>query len=315
MADRAEHAWPPLPLEAWDETRETLHRWVQIVGKIRLALTPWVNHSWHATLYVTARGLTTSLIPYGQRHVQLDFDFVEHQLVIATAEGARREVALAPKSVADFHGEVFATLAELNIEPHIHGAPNELDDAMPFRDDVIHRAYDAQDARRYWQVLLQVHRVFARFRTGYLGKVSPVHLFWGALDLAVTRFSGRRAPPHPGGIPHLPDEVAREAYSHEVSSAGFWPGGHGLAEPAFYSYAYPEPPGFASARVAPAGAWYHEGLGEFVLPYEAVRTADDPEATLLAFLQSTYEAAASLGRWDRDGLECPVGRPGVPRTL
>jgi hypothetical protein len=313
MASHAQN-WPPLPLEAWNETRETLHRWVQIVGKIRLALTPWVNHSWHATLYVTARGLTTALIPCGPRHLQLDFDFVDHELVIATGEGERRAVALAPKLVAEFHREVFATLDDLNIAPNIHGAPNELDDALPFRDDVVHRAYDAGYARRFWQVLLQVHGVLARFRTGYLGKASPVHLFWGALDLAVTRFSGRRAPPHPGGVPHLPDEVVREAYSHEVSSAGFWPGGGGLEEPAFYSYAYPEPPGFASARVAPEAAWYHEELGEFVLPYEAVRQADDPEATLLSFLESTYAAAASLARWDRDALECPLGRPGIPRT-
>jgi hypothetical protein len=315
MASTNSTGWPELRFEAWSGTRDALHRWLQIVGKIRLALAPWVNHSWHATLYVTARGLTTSVIPYGRRMFQIDLDFIDHALVIATAEGEVRRVALAAKSVAAFYQEVSEALASLAIEPHIHGAPNELDDATPFRDDHAHRVYDGQDAQRFWQALLQAHRVLAQFRTGFLGKVSPVHLFWGALDLAVTRFSGRRAPPHPGGVPHLPDEVTREAYSHEVSSAGFWPGGGALAEPAFYSYAYPEPSGFAAARVQPAAAHYHEGLAEFVLPYEVVRTARNPEATLLAFLQSTYEAAASLGDWDRPALECPLGLPGVPREV
>ncbi len=312
--DTHNEKWPALSGDALTQTRDTLHRWLQIVGKIRLALAPWVNHSWHATLYVTARGLTTSPIPYGRRTLQIDFDFIEEQLVLVTAEGEARRVGLESKPVKTFYDEVVAALAELNIDVAIHGAPNELTDATPFRQDDLHHDYDPEMARRYWQALLQVHRVFTDFRTGFMGKVSPVHLFWGGFDLAVTRFSGRRAPPHPGGIPHLPDEVTREAYSHEVSSAGFFPGGGGMDEPAFYSYAYPEPAGFASAQVEPAAAAYHEGLGEFVLPYAAVRTDPDPDAALLSFLQSTYDAAASLARWDRESLECERGRPKVPRA-
>jgi hypothetical protein len=310
-----EGAWPDLPLAAWTNTRDTLHRWVQVVGKVRLALTPWVNHSWHATLYVTARGLTTGLIPYGRRAFQIDFDFVDHALVISTGEGERRQLALAAMPVAAFYETVMTALGELGIRVRIHGAPNEVEDVTPFHEDCEHRAYHPEYARRYAQTLLHVHRVFAHFRTGFVGKVSPVHLFWGALDLAVTRFSGRGAPPHPGGIPHLPDEVTREAYSHELSSAGFWPGGGGFDDAGFYAYAYPEPPGFSAARVAPKAAFYHQGLGEFVLPYAAVREAQEPDAVLLEFLQSTYDAAATLGGWDREALECPRGRPGIPRPL
>ncbi|MEX2389171.1 MAG: DUF5996 family protein [Phycisphaeraceae bacterium] len=307
--------WPPLPDEPWRPTCTTLHLWTQVVGKVRLALTPWLNHSWHATFYVTARGLTSSPIPHGGRMFQIDFDFHEHVLRIQTSDGTDHRLPLFPQSVAAFHDKLLKTLAELDLAVRIDGMPNEVPEPTPFREDTVHRDYDPEAAHGFWRVLVQVDRVFRRFRTGYLGKVSPVHLFWGAFDMAVTRFSGRRAPLHPGGVPGLPDAVTREAYSHEVSSAGFWPGGNGIDEPAFYSYAYPEPTGFRDAPIRPAQAFYHEALGEFVLPYEAVRQADDPDAVLLAFLQSTYEAAADLGHWPRTDLECPVGQPGVPRVL
>lgn len=307
--------WPALPYPAWKDTCVTLHLWTQIVGKVRLALTPWVNHSWHATLYVTARGLTTSLIPYDGRAFQIDFDFIDHALLVRATDGAERRLPLVPQPVADFHDELLAALAELCMPVRIHDSPNEVADPIPFREDREHAAYDAEYAQRFWRALLRVDRVFNQFRTGYLGKVSPVHLFWGSFDLAVTRFSGRRAPLHPGGVPHLPDEVAREAYSHEVSSAGFWPGGGGIDCPAFYSYAYPAPAGFADARVAPDAAYYDKGLGEFLLPYDAARRSSDPEATLMAFLESTYRAAADLGGWNREALECPPGEPRRPRPL
>ena len=292
----------------------TLHLWTQIVGKVRLALTPWVNHSWHATLYVTARGLTTSLIPYGERAFQIDFDFIDHALLVRTSDGAERRLPLAPRAVADFHDALLTALTELGMPIRIHGSPNEVPEPIAFPEDREHAAYDPEYAQRFWRVLLQVDRGFKLFRTRYLGKVSPVHLFWGSFDLAVTRFSGRRAPLHPGGVPHLPDVITREAYSHEVSSAGFWPGGGGVDFPAFYSYAYPEPDGFADARVAPDAAYYDKSLREFLLPYEAVRRASDPESTLMAFLESTYRAAADLGEWDRSALECPQGQPRRPRV-
>jgi hypothetical protein len=307
----APETWPALPFDVWRDTCATLHRWVQIVGKIRLAQTPWINHSWHATLYGTARGLTTSPIPYGGRTFQIDFDFIDHVLLIQTSSGAERRLPLRSEPVADFHAAVLAALTELDLHVHIHGAPNETPDATPFAEDRVHCVYDPEYAARFWRVLLQVERVFKHFRTGFLGKVSPVHLFWGSLDLAVTRFSGRLAPVHPGGVPNLPDPVTREAYSHEVSSAGFWPGGGAVDYPAFYSYAYPTPVGFDSAPVQPSEAFYKKDLGEFILPYDAVRTADAPDRVLLAFLQSTYVAAADLGNWDRAALECPLGEPGV----
>jgi hypothetical protein len=307
--------WPAVPYAAWHDTCITLHLWTQIVGKVRLALTPWVNHSWHATLYVTARGLTTSPIPYDGRAFQIDFDFIDHALLVRGSEGAERRLPLAARPVAEFHDELLAALAELGMPVHIHESPNEVPDPIPFREDREHAAYEPEYAQRFWRVLLQVDRVFKQFRTGYLGKASPVHLFWGSFDLAVTRFSGRRAPPHPGGIPHLPDTVTREAYSHEVSSAGFWPGGGGIAAAAFYSYAYPAPDGFADARVAPDAAYYDKSLGEFLLPYDAVRLSSDPNAMLLAFLDSTYRAAADLGGWDRKALECAPGEPRRPRPL
>jgi hypothetical protein len=305
--------WPALPYGAWRDTCTTLHLWTQIVGKVRLALTPWVNHSWHATHYVTARGLTTSPIPYPDgRALQIDSDFLYQALLVRASDGGERRLALRPRPVAEFHAELLAALAELAIPVRIHGSPNETPDPIPFETDRRHSAYDPESVQRFWRALLQVDRVFKLFRTRYLGKVSPVHLFWGSFDLAVTRFSGRRAPPHPGGVPQLPDEVTREAYSHEVSSAGFWPGGGGIDEPAFYSYAYPAPNGFASAPVRPQAAFFHDGLREFILPYEAVRTADAPDEALLEFLQTTYEAAAEAAGWDRQALECEQGVPGAP---
>lgn len=307
--------WPPLPYEPWQPTCTTLHLWLQVVGKVRLALTPWWNHSWHATFYVTPRGLTSSPIPAGRCVFELDFDFLNHKLQIQTSAGSSRQIPLVPQTVAAFRGKLLEALEELELNVRIHGVPNEVPDPIPFAEDTVHRDYDPEAARRYWQVLVQVDRVFQRFRTGFLGKVSPVHLFWGAMDLAVTRFSGRRAPLHPGGVPGLPDEVTREAYSHEVSSAGFWPGGNGIDYPAFYCYAYPEPAGFSGASVQPEGAFYEHALGEFLLPYEVVRTARDPETALLAFLQSAYEAVADRGRWDRAELECPLGEAGIPRKV
>ncbi|MCW3476650.1 DUF5996 family protein [Limobrevibacterium gyesilva] len=307
--------WPELSYSAWRDTCATLHLWTQIVGKIRLALTPWVNHSWHSTLYVTVRGLGTSPIPYGDRSFSIDFDFIDHHLVISDSRGALRRIALRPRSVADFYAVVMAALQGIGIRVAIHKTPNEIPNAIPFDQDQKHRAYDADYAHRFWQVLLLSDRVMAQFRTGFLGKVSPVHFFWGSFDLAVTRFSGRRAPLHPGGVANLPDAVVREAYSHEVSSAGFWPGNDSAPEAAYYSYAYPEPAGYRTARIEPAAAAYNAALGEFILPYDAVRTAGDPRATLLAFLQTTYAAAADAGQWDRESLECTLGQPGVPRSV
>jgi hypothetical protein len=299
----ASDAWPDLPLAGWQDTYATLHRWTQIVGKVRLARTPWINHSWHVTLYVTARGLTTGPVPHGTTSFQIDFDFIDHQLFVRTSNGGCRSGALRPRSVADFYREVMAALRDLGVETAIHARPNELEDAKPFAEDESHAAYDGDAARRCWRVLVQAERVFTAFRSRFLGKCSPVHFFWGAFDLAVTRFSGRLAPPHPGGVPHLPDWVAREAYSHEVCSAGFWPGGGAVAYPAFYSYAYPEPPGYRAAAVRPAAAGYSPDLREFLLPYDAVRTAGSPDDVLLEFLDSTYQVAADLGKWDRPALE------------
>ena len=295
--------WPSLPLEEWKDTYATLHRWTQIVGKIRMARSPWINHSWHVTLYLTARGLTTSPLWHGARTFQIDFDFIDHRLLIQSGEGAVRTIALRPRPVADFYRELFATLRELGLEVKIHPTPNELEDAIPLDTDREHASYDAEYANRFWRVLVQSDRIFTAFRGRFIGKCSPVHFFWGSCDLAVTRFSGRRAPQHPGGVPHLPDDVAREAYSHEVSSCGFWPGGGPVPFPAYYSYAYPTPDGFGAAPVRPSAAFFSRDLGEFVLPYDEVRRAPSPDAVLLEFLQSTYEAAAELGRWDRAALE------------
>jgi hypothetical protein len=313
--DPHDAAWPALPYQAWQDSCATLQLMTQIVGKIRLAQTPWLNHSWHVALYVTPRGLTTSAIPHGARSFEITFDFIDHALVIAASDGAARRIALQPRPVADFFALVMGALDALGLPVTIDERPNEIADAIPFSRDTVHAAYDAEAVARFGRVLLQADRVFKQFRTGFLGKASPVHFFWGSFDLAVTRFSGRTAPPHPGGVPALPDAVAREAYSHEVSSAGFWPGGGAVDYPAFYSYAYPEPDGFRAAPVQPAGAFYHEGLREFLLPYDAVRLAADPDAALLAFLQSTYAAAADAGGWDRAGLECALGAPRTPRPL
>jgi hypothetical protein len=295
--------WPPLPYAEWKDTLATLHMWTQIVGKIRLAQSPWTNHAWHVPLYVTARGLGTSPIPYEDRMFELDFDFIAHQLRISVSDGGTRSVALKPRSVADFYRELFHHLDELGIRVRIHGRPNEVQDAIPFDQDETHAAYDPEYANRFWRVLVQADRVFKQFRAGFIAKASPVHFFWGSFDLAATRFSGAPAPEHPGGVPNCPDWVTREAYSHEVSSCGFWPGGEAAPYPLFYSYAYPQPDGFAHAPVQPREARFDAALGEFVLPYEAVRASDAPDAALLAFLQSTYDAAATLGHWNRPALE------------
>jgi hypothetical protein len=267
------------------------------------------------TLYVTPRGLTTSPVPDGTRTFQIDFDFIDHTLRIATSDGALEQFTLAGHSVASFYAATMAALAELGIAVAIDEMPNELPEPVRFSEDTTHASYDPDAVGCFLQILVNCDRVFKQFRTGFLGKASPVHFFWGSFDLAVTRFSGRRAPRHPGGVPHLPDAVAHEAYSHEVSSAGFWPGGGAIDYPAFYSYAYPEPPGFRTAKLRPDAAFFSEALGEFILPYDAVRTADDPDKALLDFLQTTYEAAAISAKWDRDALECDPGRPGVVRQV
>jgi hypothetical protein len=302
---RSEH-WPSLALDAWQDTCTTLHMWTQVVGKIRLVQTPFVNHSWHATLYLTARGLTTSPIPYGERTFQIDFDFIDHRLLINTSDGAAKTMALKPRSVVDFYQELFSILRQLGLAVTIHASPNEVIEAIPFDQDRVHKSYNAEYANRFWRVLVQADRIFKRFRGRFIGKCSPVHFFWGSFDLAVTRFSGRTAPEHPGGIPHCPDWVTREAYSHQLSSCGFWPGGGSLPYPLFYAYAYPEPAGFDTALVGPENAFYDASFHEFILPYEEVRQAVSPDTVLLEFLQSSYEAAANLGNWDRPALERTV---------
>jgi hypothetical protein len=307
--------WPDLPYARWKDTCETLHRWTQIIGKIRLALTPWMNHSWHVTLYVTARGFSTSLIPYHQRAFEIEFDFLDHVLVIRTDRDESRCIPLQSQSVATFYRVVFDILMDLGLNVSIHNLPNEVLDSIPFAQDDIHASYEPLYVQRFWRILLQTDRVFKQFRTGFLGKSSPVHFFWGSFDLAVTRFSGRAAPRHPGGVPNLPDRVTREAYSHEVSSAGFWPGGGPVDYAAYYSYAYPMPSGFSKRVVLPKEAFFSKEAGEFLLSYDVVRTSDDPERTLFEFLQSTYEAAAETGYWDRTVLDCAVGQPGEPRIL
>jgi hypothetical protein len=308
-------AWPDIPYDAWRETCAGLHLYAQIVGKYRLARTPWMNHSWHATLYVNARGLTSSVVPDGPGGIEVQFDLIDHVVIGTATDGRVARFAMGTMSVADFLERFLDLVGDLGGTPQLHGRPNEVADPVPLAQDRRQRPYDAEAVTRLFGALVQVDRVLKHFRTGYLGKVSPVHLFWGSFDMAVTRFSGRLAPRHPGGIPALPDDVTREAYSHEVSSAGFWPGGGAINYPAFYSYAYPAPAGFAQARVFPGEAYYSSELGEFVLPYDAVRRARDPEATLMSFLQSTYNAAADLGAWDRPGLECTLGEPRRPRPV
>jgi len=305
MNSAANPAWPSLPLAQWQDTYATLHMWTQIVGKTRLALAPMENHWWQVALYVTPRGLTTSAIPYGERTFAVDFDFIDHTLWMRTSDGATRALALAARSVAEFYAEYMAGLRALDLEVALMPSPVEVQTAIPFAEDREHAAYDPDAARRCWQILLQTDRVLKRFRGRFLGKASPVHFFWGSFDLAATRFSGRRAPRHGGGAPNCPDYVMVEAYSHECSSCGFWPGAGAIAEPAFYAYAYPEPAGYADHVVRPPGAYYHREMREFILPYEVVRKASAPDELLLGFAQSTYDAAAEHGRWDRAALDRP----------
>jgi hypothetical protein len=293
--------WPELTLSAWEDTRDTLHLWTQIVGKVRLALAPMTNHWWQVPLYVSARGLTTSLMHVGGRGLEIEFDFIDHVLLLRASDGGQAAVSLEPRSVADFFEATMTALASLGVHVSLLARPVELVEAIPFAEDEQHRSYDAAAAQRFWLGLVQAHRVMARFRGRFVGKASPVHFFWGAADLATTRFSGRPAPRHHGGVPNCADWVMEMAYSHEVSSCGFWPGGS--SEGSFYSYAYPEPDGFAQWPLGIAGASYDPGLGEFLLPYGEVRAAADPDALLLDFFQRTYEAAAELGLWDRPALE------------
>ena len=306
--------WPALPYDEWRDTCTTLHLWSQVIGKIRLATTPWLNHGWHVALYVDASGLTTSPMPCDGASFELRLDFVDQVLKCDTSNGRRGSVPLAPQTVAQFKTATIRMLADLGITVAIRDMPCEIPGATPFSHDHVPRAYDGDAARRFHSVLSEVDRVFKQFRTGFLGKASPVHFFWGSFDLAVTRFSGRRAPLYEGTAPGVAPIVMQEAYSHELSSAGFWPGGAG-ADASFYSYAYPEPPGFKESSVAPETASYSETLREFLLPYEEVRTASNPDEALLAFLQSTYEAAANTAHWDRAALECAPGRAGVCRPV
>jgi uncharacterized protein DUF5996 len=306
--------WPDLPYADWRETAETLQLWTQIVGKVRLTLTPWLNHGWQVPLYVTARGLGTSPIPVGSENFEIEFDFISHRLVARTSGGEERMLPLVPQTVADFYRRVMDMLDGIGVVVAINQMPNEVANPIRFSQDRTHAAYDPAAAHRFWRALIQADRVLKRFRTGFLGKASPVHLFWGSFDLAVTRFSGRKAPVHPGGVPGLPDAVTREAYSHEVSSAGFWPGSEAYPQAAFFSYAYPEPPGFRDWPVT-RGAQFDETFGEFILPYDTVRAAVNPDALLLDFLSTTYVAAAETGKWDRAALECPIGVPAQVRPV
>lgn len=299
-------AWSKLKFEELKDTIATVQLWTQIVGKIRLSSTPWTNHSWHVTLYVSAQGLTTSSIPYQGGIFQIDFDFVQHHLTITSSWAKAVTFDLYPRSVASFYQELMEKLNLLGVHIQKHNKPNELEQAIPFAEDEIHTSYDKEQINKFWQTLVKVNTVFTTFRTGFIGKCSPVHLFWGAFDLAVTRFSGRLAPQHSGGAPNMPLRVMQEAYSHEVSSCGFWPGSESFPEPAFYAYCYPTPPDFGNQKVQPKEAFYSEEMGEFFLKYEDVRSAADPEATLLQFLNSTYLAAANTGNWDRKALECDL---------
>ena len=297
-----ENDLPALPFDTWKDTLATLHMWTQVVGKVRLKLCPLVNHFWNVAFYLTARGLTSSAMPYQRGAIwgtfEVQFDFIDHQLSIESSQGRRVEIALKAESVAEFYKTFMAALAELGVIVKIWTTPCEIPDPIPFEQDQIHAAYDPDAVSKFWRVLVWADQVFKEFRAGFLGKVSPVHFFWGSFDLAVTRFSGRRAPERPGA-----DSITREAYSHEVSSAGFWPGGGDIQGPAFYSYAAPEPSGFAEHKIRPQQAFYHPQLKEFLLMYDDVRTAASPKTALMEFLQSTYEAAAELGSWDRKSLE------------
>ena len=306
--------WPVLPYDAWRDTAATLQLWTQIAGKIRLSQTPWVNHGWQATLYVTTRGLATSPIPLQNGTFDIEFDFVSHRLITRTSHGTEASFPLEPQTVAAFYARISEVLHGLGLPFTINGTPNEVANPIPFAQDTTHANYDPAAAHRFWRVLVQADTIFKQFRSGFLGKVSPVHFFWGSFDLAVTRFSGRRAPLHPGGVPALPDAVVREAYSHEVSSAGFWPGNDAYPQAAFYSYAYPEPAGFRDAPV-PAGAYFEPKMGEFILPYDAVLESAEPASLVADFLNATYNAAATAGSWNRAELECATGVPGKVRPL
>lgn len=289
---------PALPYDSWKDTLATLHMWAQIVGKVRLKLCPLVNHWWNVPFYITARGMTTSAMPYELGAIEVQFDFIEHKILIQTGEGRVVAIAMEPQSVADFYKKFMAALRELGVDVRIWTMPCEVPNPTQFEKDYVHAAYDPEAAHKFWRILVWVDQIFKEFRAGFQGKASPVHFFWGSFDLAVTRFSGRRAPERPGA-----DSITREAYSHEVSSAGFWPGGGDIKGPAFYSYAAPEPPGFAEQRVGPQAAFYHQQMKEFLLMYDDVRTAPSPKDALMEFLQSTYNAAADLGKWDRKSLE------------
>ena len=311
MTRKISEDWPAIPFAEWQPSCAALHLYLQIVGKYRLARSPWINHSWHATLYVTPRGLTTSMVPDNNGGIEVSFDFFDNVVRAVSANGGTREFGLQPMTVAEFHEQFTSMISELGGNPAFHGSPNELPERIPFVEDDRDRPWDADAVSHFHRALVTVNQVFQRLRTGFLGKVSPVHLFWGSFDLAVTRFSGRAAPLHPGGIPNLPDDVTREAYSHEVSSAGFWAGGGPIDDAAFYAYAYPAPDGFADAAVSHDAAYWDKDFREFILPYSAVREAADPEAALLGFLESTYEAAAKLGDWNRS-LEYEGGLIGKP---
>ena len=312
--DTVASVWPDLPYDKWYETAATLQLWTQIVGKIRLALTAWVNHGWQVTLYVSARGLTTSTIPVGTEILEIEFDFISQRLIVRTSWGEERALPLGPQTVADFYGRTIDLLHGIGITVSINEMPSEVPNPIRFSQDRSHATYDADAAYRFWRALVQADRILKLFRSGFLGKVSPVHFFWGGFDLAVTRFSGRIAPLHPGGVPGLSDAVTREAYSHEVSSAGFWPGSEYFPKAAFYSYAYPEPAGFRG-RAMTSGAYFDETLEIFILPYDTVRSAERPDTLLLDFLSTTYAAAADSAGWDRKALECSIGVPGQVRPL
>jgi hypothetical protein len=299
-------AWPDLPLSAWSDTCETLHRWSQVVGKVRMALTPLVNHWWNVTLYVTPRGLTTGSIPHGARNFAITFDFLDHRLRVESSDGRTEDFALAPMAVADFYVEIMGRLRRLDIDVHIRTMPSEIENAVPFDQDRTHAHYDPIYAQRFWRALVQADRVLNAFRARFIGKASPVHFFWGSFDLAVTRFSGRTAPPPKGTTPNVAAWVVREAYSHEVSSCGFWPGNGGYGRAAFFVYAYPEPPGYGDTSLRTEAAFYDTGLGQFILPYDALRRSGDPDALVTGFLQETYAAAADLAGWDRPALERPA---------
>jgi Family of unknown function (DUF5996) len=298
--------WPDIEYNNWKDTLATVHRWLQVVGKIRLKSMPWLNHSWHVTLYVTPQGLSTGSMSYPGGIFEISFDFHQHILTIITSTGVKEEVKLYPRTVADFYSELFTKLKQAGIKIAIYTVPNEIEKVIPFEKDVTHKTYNKEQMQNYWQALVQVHTVFTRFRAGFRGKCSPVHFFWGGFDLAVTRFSGRPAPPHPGGAPNIPLDVMQEAYSHEVSSCGFWPGNESFPHAAFYAYCYPAPPAFSEQPVDPAEAFYSKELGEFLLLYDVVRKAGDPGETLLGFLNSTYKAAADTGHWNRVLLECDL---------